>query len=295
VLTGGVVVSGFVGACRPEGGGPCEGAASRELLATQRGQLLQVKRGQQAPQLLPGGANSPDLVSPPRPDEPVAKNGGVATEPTLDPKKSNSFDKLVQAQPVTPTPPTPTPPSPVEPPVVVPPVVEGPPERALQWGRWADLQGSPATAPFNGPEGSERIIGGNFVIFRTAGKDYVLPERGSVAFALKDSQAFIFNDNSAVAPVAAQLRNGQFNVDFGKAFFVTTFDLVSGSEVFKMMADGDVASDGRFGNTKYARQQTNNMAVDGFLSNANNGTAAYVFDRRLDNTRTTSGVTYWGH
>ncbi|MGH8856186.1 MAG: FecR family protein, partial [Telluria sp.] len=76
VLTGGVVMSGFEGGCRPEGGGPCEGAASRELFATQRGQLLQVKRGTTAPQLLQSNGAGPDQVSPPRPDEPVAKANG---------------------------------------------------------------------------------------------------------------------------------------------------------------------------------------------------------------------------
>ena len=52
VISGGIVVSGFAGACRPEGSGPCEGMASRELSASQRGQLLQVQRGQGAPQLM---------------------------------------------------------------------------------------------------------------------------------------------------------------------------------------------------------------------------------------------------
>jgi hypothetical protein len=296
VLTGGVVVSGFAGACRPEGGGPCEGAASRELSASQRGQL-QVKRGQQAPQLLQGGATSPDLVSPPRADEPVAKSGGVTGEPALDPLKSESFEKIVTGtQPVqTPE----VPPVVVPPPVVVVPPVTPPgpqlPEREIQWGRWASLMEQAPTASLDGPAGAERIIGGNFVLFRTAGKDYVQPERGSVGFVLKNSEAYIFNDDPSKAIVAAQVRNGQLNVDFGKASFVTTFDLVGGGETFKMMADGAVSADGRFGNTPYVRPATNNMAVDGVLSNAGTGSAAYMFQGRLDATRTTNGVTYWAH
>jgi hypothetical protein len=304
VLTGGVVVSGFAGACRPEGAGPCEGAASRELSASQRGQLLQVKRGQQAPQLLQGGANTPDLVSPPRADEPLAKNGSVAAEPALDPRKSDSFEKIVTSTPPV-TPPAPpvvppvTPPEPLPPPVVeVPPVTPpGPqlPEREIQWGRWASLMGQAPTTSLTGPDGAERIIGGNFVLFRTAGKDYVQPERGSVGFVLKNSEAYILNDDPAVAAVAAQVRNGQLNVDFGKASFVTTFDLVGGGETFKMMADGAVSSDGRLGNNQYMRPATNNMDVNGVLSNAGTGSAAYIFQGRLDATRTTNGVTYWAH
>ena len=46
VISGGITISGFSGGCRPEGTGPCEGATSRELTAAQRGQLLQIQRGQ---------------------------------------------------------------------------------------------------------------------------------------------------------------------------------------------------------------------------------------------------------
>ncbi len=293
VLNGGVVVSGFVGGCRPDGMGPCEGAASRELSAAQRGQLLQVRRGQSAPQLLEGAATAPDQVSPPRADEPLANAGGAT--PTLDPKKSESIEQLIK------TPPPTTGPAPV---VVTPPpvdvVVEEPkpeliplPERTIQWGRWMALADRPATAPLTGPAGSETIIGGNYVIHGSMGKEYVAPERGSVGFVLKGGEALIANDDPTKAVVAAEMQNGKLSVDFGKAMFTTTFDLVSGGEVFKMMADGQVAPSGRFGNMPFVRPQTNNMTVDGMLSNADGGSAAYIFQRRLDDTRTTNGITYW--
>jgi hypothetical protein len=35
------------------------------------------------------------------------------------------------------------------------------------------------------------------------------------------------------------------------------------------------------------------MQVDGVLSNANGGSAGYLFQKRLDDSRTTAGVTYW--
>ncbi len=35
------------------------------------------------------------------------------------------------------------------------------------------------------------------------------------------------------------------------------------------------------------------MNVEGLLSNDNGGSAAYVFDARLDPKRTVNGVTYW--
>lgn len=305
VLTGGVVVSGFAGNCSPEGGGPCEGAASRELFAGQRGQLLQVKRGDTAPQLLQSSSSGPDQVSPPRADEPVAKTGGGnAAAPILDARKSDTLDKLVSQGPTpgpitTPpyTPPETSPPLP-EVPVEQKPEPQQPqlPERALQWGRFVDLADRPGTIGITGPEGSERIYSGSeYVIFRTAGRDYVTPERGNASFTLQGGEATIgYKDSTAMTTAAVQ--NGLLEVDFGKASFVTSFDLVNGIERHRMKAEGTVLQNGRFGNSTYDtvyRSQANNMIVDGVLSNEKGGTAAYLFDRTLDENRRVRGVTVW--
>lgn len=314
VLTGGVVVSGFAGNCSPDGGGPCEGAASRELFAGQRGQLLQVRRGGAAPQLLQSGGSGPDQVSPPRADEPVAKTGGGNTAaPILDARKSDTLEKLVsqvqQPGPVTTPPyiPPETSPPDTSPPDPLPPVAEVPveptpepqqpqlPERALQWGRYADLADKPATIDFSGPAGSERLIGGEYVIFRTAGRDYVTPERGNASFRLQGGEATIRYVNSE-ATTAASVQNGLLEIDFGKASFLTSFDLVNGSERHRMMAEGIVGGNGRFANGSYDtafRPQANNMLVDGLLSHDKGGTAAYLFDRTLDDNRRVRGVTFW--
>jgi hypothetical protein len=296
VISGAVIVSGFASGCRPEGAGPCEGTASRELSAVQRGQLLEVQRGQSAPQLMQGGALGPDQMTPPRGDEPIGKNGGVnssssivSADPNLDAKKSGSLAQAIAQVPSTPVDVVP------QPPVVVvekPPVPELP-ERQILWGRWQTLLDQPANIAFTGPAGSERITGGNFVLFRTAGKEYVAATEGNVGFSLKNSEAYIFNDNPAKATVKAAVENGQLNVDFGKATFATSFDLTSNSEVFKMKATGDLRNDGRlFGNSGFT--PTTNMTVNGALSNENGGSAAYIFQGRLDATRSTNGVTYWG-
>ncbi|CAN7710142.1 FecR family protein [Pseudoduganella sp. LjRoot289] len=145
VISGGVTVSGFGGACRPEGSGPCEGVTARELSATQKGQLLQIQRGQSAPQLLPSNNTAPDMVAPPRADEPLVKVGATGAgapspslgnaDPNLDPKKSANLNQFVSAAtqppPTVLPPPTvekePTPLPVVEQPVVTPPVVTQPP------------------------------------------------------------------------------------------------------------------------------------------------------------------------
>lgn len=299
VLTGGVVVSGFAGSCSPEGGGPCEGAASRELFAAQRGQLLQVKRGEAAPELVPASANGPDQVSPPHADEPVAVKAPAApAAPILEARKSDTLDKLVTQiqQPARPADPVQTPPlTPPESSPIQDPATPALPERELKWGRFVALANAPATMTLAVPAGAERIIGGDYVIMRSAGRAYVAPERGSASFVLAGGEATIRHENSS-NPTLAQVQNGVLDVDFGKRSFVTSFDVVNGAETFRMMADGDVAASGRFGNTAYdaaARPQSNNMLVNGALSHAGGGTAAYVFDRRLDDRRTVNGVTFW--
>ncbi len=305
VLTGGVVVSGFAGNCSPDGGGPCEGAASRELFAAQRGQLLQVKRGDTAPQLVQSNGSGPDQVAPPRADEPVAlKSGSGTAVPVLDGRKTDTLEKLVNQPQQNQQPPNPVTLPPTTPPVVGVPPEEKPaepqvpqlPERALQWGRWVALADKPATIAFAAPDGAERVIGNEYVIFRTAGREYVAPERGSASFVLKGGEASIRHEPSNEVTMA-QVRNGLLDVDFGKASFTTSFDLVNGTETFRMKAESSVAPNGQFGNSDYdlaARRETNNMKVNGVLSNADGGTAAYLFDRRLDDERKASGVTFWG-
>jgi hypothetical protein len=202
-----------------------------------------------------------------------------------------------------------TPPETVPEPQLPPPVAEVPvepkpveptvpqlPERELQWGRFRALAGAPASITLDRPAGSDQIIGGAYVIYRTAGRDYVAPERGSVSFKLQGGEAMISYADLSKPETKALLQNGLLDVDFGKQRFTTSFDLVDGTDTLHMLADGDVASSGRFGNSTYdraVRPQQNNMDVDGVLSNANGGSAAYVFKRILDD-RTATGVTLWG-
>ena len=295
VISGGIIVSAFSSACSPEGAGPCEGAASRELSASQRGLQLKVQRGQGAPVLMQGGALSPDQVSPPRNDEPVGKNGGVnsssmvvSVDPNLDAKKNASLAN-VQNKPVAPTPVIEIGPLPL-------PLPD--PERKIVWGRWQQVLEMPAVVDFKAEReaGSELVaVKGNFALFRRAdgGKEYVVPERGSAGFAMKGSEAYVYNSDPNIGVSAAKLENGKLNVDFGKATFSTSFDLITGSDLFKLRADGAIANQGRlYGDNQFSHPT--NMAVDGVLSGAGGGDAVYLFESRLDEHRHTNGVTYWG-
>ncbi len=311
VLSGGITMSGFAGACRPEGSGPCEGNAARELSAAQKGQLLQVQRGQGAPQLLQGNNSlAPDVVAPPRMDEPgkTASGGSASTiEPSLDPKKDLTL-KLEKANQdaqaaanvpgkttdtgelkppyleVTPTPPVTVPVTPAEPVVTLPP-------KEVSWGRWTAIAGSAATSTLS-KAGMERIgATEDFVLFRSrSGTTFATPAQGSVAFAMAGSEAYV-RDTSTQEKTAATLSNGVLSFDFGKATFATKFDVTTAaSETFKMGSSGKVQADGIFSSTNLASPGAN-MSVTGAIGSMTNAT--YIFQGAPDARHLVNGVTSW--
>ena len=294
VLSGGITVSGFAGSCNPEGSGPCEGAAARELSAAQRGLQLQVQKGQATPQLLQGGAAlTPDVVAPPRQDEP--KSGAAHVEVNLDPKKDYQLQLAKDAN----SQPKPNP-LPVDPIVTVPPevTVEPKPEepqlpmRDVTWGRFTVLAGAPATSGIS-KAGAQRIgLNENYVLFRSEeGQAFVVPERGNVSFVLADSHAQVRDSRITSASTLATLQNGVLSFDFGKSSFNTSFDLLTSNlETFKMGASGTVQSDGVF----YAQDRAlpgANMSLTGAIKDLEN--AAYIFRGGLDNNRVVTGATAW--
>jgi hypothetical protein len=297
VISGAIVMSGFAGACSANGVGPCEGGASRELSAAQRGLLLQVQRGQAAPQLLQGSPLSPDQVSPPRADEPLAHGAGSgggasATGPNLDAQKTVDLVKAVDK----PVPVQPAPPPVVTPPL--PPIEVGMalPDRDIVWGRWQVVAGRPPK--FNLSQEMEQsellAINGNYALLRSKGPDsFVMPNNGSIGFQLKGGEAFIYTDYTPTFRIEtpATLSNGTLTVDFGGRSFATSINLTSGTESFKLSGGGTVEADGRLGAD--AHGQTGVMSLQGLLSKQNGGSAAYIFDSRLDERRTANGVTYW--
>jgi hypothetical protein len=282
VISGGVVVSGFSGTCGPEGSGPCEGAASRELFARQAGQILQVRKGQAAPQFLPTNGVSPDLTAPPRPDEPVGKSAGnagsnavAAKDLSLDPQKNTDFTNLATTAKAT---------------------AVMPPPREIIWGRWEAVLDQAAnvdlTKLMDGQKAKLIALNAQFALLRASGSEWQAPTTSSLNFAMRDSAAYITDESRGGALQAATLENGRLNVNFAKAAFSTSFDLVSQSERFKLQAKGEVGRDGQlYGENQFLRPT--NMNVAGFLSNENGGSATYLFQSRLDDRRTAAGATYW--
>jgi hypothetical protein len=321
VLSGGIVVSGFGGACAPEGAGPCEAGTSRELSATQVGQMLEVARGRAAPQLMAASpALAPDAVAPPRPDEPISKapptlpSTPVATpapallvEASLDPQKAGN---ILQQGVATPKPPVVDVPPPVVPPVTETPVVTLPPVLPdpvvtlppvsvqgpqIIWGRWQTAIDKAAVVDFVNLANQQvprYAQDGTFAIFRT-GPAWTAPVQGTIGFSLAASEALIRNELSGQV-VAGRLENGKLNVDFGKESFTTSFDLLNDSERFSLQAQGRLGSNGQLSGDSQFSSPTN-MNVSGVIGPENGMSAAYIFSSRLDPKRIASGITYWGN
>ncbi len=296
VISGGIVVSGFGGACRPDGSGPCEGVSSRELSASQRGVLLQIQRGQSAPQLMQGGAATPDQMAPPRVDEPIGKNGGVnstatvvAADPLLDAKKNTTIVQVTK-------------PAPPPPPVVLPPTngVITPERRdmTIYWGRWQPLLNQPVKLHLEQAKTYADLVAleGNFAVLRSSGdnyKPYVTPNEGAVGFQMKGGEAYVYTDDEKGRLVTpATLSNGSLNLDFGKRTFTTQIDLDSQLDSVTLRAKGTLSAAGlMYGDQSFGQRGL--MDVQGALGNEDGGSAAYVFKGRLDPQRTVNGVTHW--
>ncbi|SEO21036.1 FecR family protein [Duganella sp. CF517] len=304
VLDGAIVVSGFGGTCSPGGAGPCEHAASRELAAGQMGQMLQVRRGQAEPKLMSAGSVAPNVVAPPRADEPVAKGGGAtpaanAADASLDPLKADSLLHQVARANVAPSEPQspPTLPSDPLPPVTVEvtapkPEVPPLPDSKIVWGRWAAVAGNGVNvdADVMTAAGAQRVATNKYYsIYRTKGADWQTPVQGSAGFALRQGEAAVLHDATGVIS-AATMENGKLLVDFSTASFATSFDLLTGQERFNLKAVGSVARNGQLGGSAVNYGNTN-MSVNGTLGSQND--AAYLFYSRLDAARSVNGVTYW--
>ena len=286
VLSGGVVVSPFSEACTMNGHGPCEGPTSKELFADKAGQMLQVGRGQ-SPVLLRSNEQSPDVVSPPRMDEPASKPGntrGVTQsgsavtmqEVNLDPVKASVIDQAV-GQVVVPVPPAP--PTPIETPKII-------------WGRWQSVLGQDKEFDVSELVKNNRLIATNayYALLRSKESEWQRPEQNTIGFSLGGSQAAVLNEKTQTVSLAS-VENGKLQLDFANSTFSTQFDLLSQNERFKLQSKGMVSADGILsGESQFLRPT--NMAVQGVLNN-DNSSAAYLFRSRLDERRVASGVTFW--
>ena len=291
VVSGGIVMSGFVGACGPDGAGPCEGSTSRELFANQPGLLLEVQRGQHMPQLIRSAGISPDQIVPPRTDEPVGKVSSVVpalpvADVSLDAQKGGN--PILAASQVPVTPPVVVPPAP---PVVLPPPTVISPSEVI-WGRWQAVAGAapdPAfLAKLNSGVYGNPVFLGPYAIARLSDPTFVMPNAGQASFTLTASDVFVQKNGQTA--ISAAVENAYLNIIFGNnATFTTGLTVVSGNASYALSASGTVYTQGNF-----VSSSLSDTVVRGFLGGAQATEAAYLFQNTSTPNVTITGATRWG-
>lgn len=294
VMSGGVVMSALGGNCVADGVGPCEGPASRELFAGQAGMLLQVQRGQQAPQLLNNPTLVPDQTEKPRPDEPTGKvaTGGttLSVAPVnLDPQRTQASLEAVRpavddkSQPT--NPPIITTPPVVE--TVQPPVVLPPKPQEVFWGRWSNVAGAAVMPDAIAEQStSDPAFVEKYAIARVKGATLVMPREGTVAYNLTNSEAFIQKADSQ--EIKGNVDLGKLDVNFANRSFTTSLAISGGGSQYNVNGRGVIDMKGQMLN-----DMGTNTSIRGYLSGGNAEEAAYVFKNTSYPGTAISGATSW--
>lgn len=163
------------------------------------------------------------------------------------------------------------------------------------WGRWQVLLNQPATIDLTtqlNNNGARLVaINSNFALLTDKNRVWIAPSNISLGFALQQSEAYVLNTASN-AVNSASLQNGVLLVNFSTSSFNTSFNVLYGSSTAKLQALGNVTSTGELIGANQFIAPTN-MVVNGVLSNQNGGSAAYLFQSRIDSLHSITGATYW--
>ncbi len=289
VVSGGVVVSGFGGACGPEGNGPCEGGKSRELFAGRPDVMLQIERGQDVPQLLQNTTISPEVNPPARSDEPVGKVvNGVKTSSTIREINLDAAKGPVVLIPVKQPDTTTPPPVIIDKPEPSPPVPVVP---EVLWGRWkavAELPATPETvASINAGANQNQVLLGSYVIGRPNNSSFVMPREGTASFALTDGEATLTKAGGQA--MVATISNAKLNIDFAAQSYTTSLTVANSLGQVDMASKGDVTQKGLMVNSLFSQ----GFSLRGVLGGANANEAVYTFKSTGEPALSAAGITRW--
>jgi hypothetical protein len=309
VVSGGVIVSGFAGACGPEGSGPCEGSSSRELFADRANMTLQIQRGQNVPVLTSTPVIAPELNAPPRSDEPVGKVTTPAVPApnatttinniNLDPAKSNAAPVTTPNNGSNPggsngTPSTPTPPPVVVIPDPLPPTVPGtgpaPAAQEVLWGRWRDVAGvapDPAvSAKLRDGSYNQGVFVDGYMVARKNDSAFVLPTEGKASFTMQNYEANI--TKAGGSGLSAEIKDAKLDVDFVARSFDTSLTVLNSLGQVNFVSKGSVTRDGGLEGSIFSANR-----LSGYLGGAKANEAVYGFSTTQADL-TAAGVVRWG-
>lgn len=273
VRSGGVVVSPFDVSCSREALGPCEGRFAAELSAATGPSFLQLRAGEQRPQLIrPNGNPGPDQAAPPLGNEPNARsntnNLGNATEvaSSLDLRTERLTSTLTQQATQ--------------------------PEKPLAaWGRWGQLSTEEAAAYMRELLHDRQLIAisSDFVLARNAGMINNLPESGVARFRLTDHDG-VYRDSTGASAQATTARVGSLNIDFAHRKYQTELQLDLQGQALKFQSAGTIDT----GNMLQSSVLNPTSSLKGVVGGIDAAQAAYLYRSKLPNGAEISGTTAWG-
>ncbi|MGH8808240.1 MAG: FecR family protein, partial [Noviherbaspirillum sp.] len=295
VQSGAVVMAPLTADCLASTLGPCKSAASRVLTAAMRDAYLELRNRNEAPLLVPAekALESPNLLAPPRPEEPRAtadkqakSNAGTDSRDAIREVALDSIKNQVDAVIPSPNPVTPTPSTPV--------VVSPPPPAKFWWGRWSPYigKGEDAARFPDDPNSLGRTIASANTVFwllreNSDLQQTVLPNTGVAKFQLAGSEAYMMQDRKTLT--AAQVTSPSLTIDFGARRYDTSLTVNSeGHAPVLVQSAGKVTHQGIF----MADPNTTGTTLEGMLSR-NADQAAYVFQRDVSNGVSVVGATRW--
>jgi hypothetical protein len=267
VRSGGVVVSAFSVTCMKDALGPCEGRAAAELFANPSAGFLQLKAGEQRPQLIkPNGKTGPEQGIPALTNEPTAKesNSGSNSTSGIAANIYTGIDKVSDQWLLKPL---------------------------VAWGRWgvASTEAERAQLVTSLMSGRDLLaINSYYVIARNPGTIQSLPETGTGNFMLVSHEGIVVNPKTGSFE-SSKVIDGSLSIDFGKARFQTDLKLGAAGQIIKVGAAGSVESGGVFRSDLFISP----TVVQGVVGGAGAGQASYIYLRPSTTGPEVSGATNW--
>ena len=260
VSRGAVAVTPLGEGCSAGALGPCATGATRELNAGLSHAYMEVSARNRTPVLVrpeqdpQGGAGQ---NPPARPEEPRAENKGEAKlAASKETATQVTADRLAATLPTVPA--------------------EPPKPHQLVWGRWmsvAEGPGSPTVVSLLGPEREIAVGNDVFGLVGPPRATITMPANGVFNFQMAGAEAYTLSGN-ALGP--AQVRGGNFSIDFSQRAFSTGLSVSHAGGTEQLKAQGTVQHQGLL----TADPARSNMTLNGLL--ANGGTeAAYLFEKSL--------------
>jgi hypothetical protein len=318
VQSGAIVMTPISADCSQDTFGPCRSLTSRDLTSAAREGYLELRSRNGVPLGVPvyvapeKAIESPNMIAPPRPDEPRVgpekpNNAAALNSSIVDANRTVTVNNIktqvdtavkvvvpvvtepkVETKPVVvPEPKVETKPEPKVDPVVVPVAVVVPTK--IWWGRWeafvtADNQTLKAASADD-----REILSSNAVygLLREVNNNFTMPSSGVVAFKLADSESYLLKADKSLT--AASILNPSLTIDFGNRKFDTSLSVnVPGMSPIDIQSKGTITFQGYF----IGESNSPNTTVDGGLSQ-NGNQAGYLFQRFLTGDTSVVGVTRW--